>query len=143
MVLAEHESKQKLSLSESPSMSITINKSLSLTLSQQCSSSRTHMGSISHQAMQRGCYDEAKKHFAQSASKSKLGAQITTTAALIIQKVSLVVFVFFFFLFFLFCRQYDEAPGHTKVATVMIVVKSVNVFVGDSTVYYFNDSRER
>lgn len=71
VVSAEHGSKQKLSLSESPSVFITINKSLSLTLSQQCSSSRTHMGSISQQTRQRGCYDEATKHHVLSAFKIK------------------------------------------------------------------------
>lgn len=81
------------------------------------------MDSIFQQAMQRGCYDEAKKHYALSAPTSKLVAQITATAALITLRVSVL------FSFFLFCRQDDEAPGHTKVGTEVIVVKSLNVFV--------------
>lgn len=72
----------------------------------------------------------------------QLGVQITATAALITQRASVLVF-FFSLSFFLFCRHYDEAPGHTKVGTEVIVVKSLNVFAGDSTVHYFYDSRKR
>lgn len=87
--------------------------------------------------MQRGCYDEAEKHYALSASTSKLGVQITATAALITLRVSVL------FSFFLLCRQYDEAPRHTSVGTEVIVVKSLNLFVGDGTVHYFYDSRKK
>lgn len=48
-VWAEHEPKQKLLVSQSPSVFITINKSLSLTLSQLFSSFHTHTDSIYRQ----------------------------------------------------------------------------------------------
>lgn len=124
MVSAEHGSKQKQSLSESPSVFITINRSLSLTLSQQCSSSWTHMGSVSQQTMQRGCYDEATKHHMLSAFRIKTRSADNRDSCSYHTEGVTRLFFSSPSSFFLYCRQYDEAPGHTKVGTEVIVVET-------------------
>lgn len=55
-------------------------------------------------------------------------------------------FVFFsllLFSFFFSAISVMKHPGHTQVGTGVIVVKTLNVFVGDSTVYYFYDSHKK
>lgn len=73
----------------------------------------------------------------------KLGADSNDSCSYHTEGVGRFV-VFSILLFFFFSAiSMMKHPGHTQVGTGVIVVKTLNVFVGDSIVYYFYDSHKK